>query len=115
MRAIDRKLVRDVLHLKGQVLAICAVMACGVATFVMSTSALVSLQRTMDGFYERNHFPHVFARLKRAPQSLAERIEEVPGVARLQTRVVVDVTLDLPTFHEPVAGRLISIPEHPQP
>jgi putative ABC transport system permease protein len=115
MRAIDRKLVRDVLHMKGQVLAICAVMACGVATFVMSTSALVSLQRTMDGFYERNHFPRVFARMKRAPQSLAERIEEVPGVARLQTRVVVDVTLDLPSFPEPVAGRLISIPEHPQP
>ena len=50
MRAIDRKLIRDVLHMKGQVLAICAVMACGVATFIMSTSAMVSLQRTMDGF-----------------------------------------------------------------
>ena len=114
MRAIDRKLVRDVLQMWGQMLAICAVMACGVATFVMSTSALVSLQRTMDGFYESNRFPHVFARLKRAPISLAERMEDVPGVARVQSRVVVDVTLDLPSFPEPVAGRLISIPENPQ-
>ncbi len=115
MRAIDRKLVRDVLHMKGQLLAICAVMACGVGTFVMSTSALVSLQRTMDGFYEQNRFPQVFARLKRAPVALASRMEDIPGVARVQSRVVVDVTLDLPSFPEPVAGRLISIPDHPQP
>ncbi len=115
MRAIDRKLVRDIWLMKGQVLAICAVMACGVATFVMSTSAMVSLQRTMDGFYEANRFPQVFARLKRAPLSLADRFEEIPGVARVQTRVVVDVTLDVASFAEPVAGRLISIPEHPQP
>ena len=114
MRAIDRKLVRDVLLMKGQVLAICAVMACGVATFVMSSSAMVSLQTTMDGFYEANRFPQVFARVKRAPLSVAERIEEIPGVARVQTRVVEDVTLDVPSFPEPVAGRLVSIPEHPQ-
>ena len=31
-----------------------------------------------------------------------------------ESRIVVDVTLDLPSFPEPVAGRLISIPEHPQ-
>jgi putative ABC transport system permease protein len=115
MRAIDRKLVRDVLLMKGQVLAICAVMACGVATFVMSSSAMVSLQGTMDGFYESNRFPQVFARIKRAPLTVAERMEEIPGVARIQTRVVEDVTLDVPSFPEPVAGRLVSIPEHPQP
>ncbi len=114
MRAIDRKLVRDVLLMKGQVLAICAVMACGVATFVMSSSAMISLQGTMDGFYESNRFPQVFARIKRAPQSAAERMEEIPGVARIQTRVVEDVTLDVPSFPEPVAGRLVSIPEHPE-
>ncbi|MBC7819004.1 MAG: FtsX-like permease family protein [Planctomycetaceae bacterium] len=115
MRAIDRKLVRDVLLMKGQVLAICAVMACGVATFVMSSSAMVSLQGTMDGFYESNRFPQVFARIKRAPLTVAERMEEIPGVARIQTRVVEDVTLDVPSFPEPVAGRLVSIPEHPEP
>ena len=104
MRAIDRKLARDIWLMKGQVLAICAVMACGVATFVMSTSAMVSLQRTMDGFYEANRFPQVFARLKRAPLSLADRFEEIPGVARVQTRVVVDVTLDVASVAEPVAG-----------
>ena len=115
MRAIDRKLVRDVLLMKGQVLAICAVMACGVATFVMSSSAMVSLQGTMDGFYESNRFPQVFARIKRAPLLAADRIRDIPGVSRVQTRVVVDVTLDVPSFPEPVAGRLVSIPEHPHP
>lgn len=115
MRAIDRKLVRDMFLMKGQVLAICAVMACGVATFVMSASAMVSLQRTMDGFYSSNRFPQVFASIKRAPLTVADRIAQIPGVARLQTRVVENVTLDVPSFPEPVAGRLVSIPHQPQP
>ena len=46
MRAIDRKMVRDAFHMKGQLLAICAVIACGVAAFVMSLSALEALQTT---------------------------------------------------------------------
>lgn len=115
MRAIDRKLVRDMFLMKGQVLAICAVMACGVATFVMSSSAMFSLQRTMDGFYASNRFPQVFASIKRAPLTVADRIAQIPGVARMQTRVVENVTLDVPSFPEPVAGRLVSIPDQPLP
>ena len=38
------------------------------------------------------------------------RIAAIPGVAQVQTRVVVDVTLDVPDMAEPAIGRLISIP-----
>jgi putative ABC transport system permease protein len=112
MKAIDRKLVRDMLHMKGQVLAICAVIACGVATFVMSLSALEALRTTQTTYYDRYRFADVFVGLKRAPNSLEARIAEIPGVAQAQTRVVRDVTLDLPDLVEPAAGRLISIPEN---
>jgi putative ABC transport system permease protein len=57
----------------------------------------------------------VFASLKRAPEALARRIEAIPGVARVQTRIVFDVTLDVPGLREPATGRLISIPEHRVP
>ncbi|MBI3864013.1 MAG: ABC transporter permease [Planctomycetia bacterium] len=112
MKAIDRKLVRDAIHMWGQLLAICAVIACGVATFVMSLSALEALRTTQATYYDQYRFADAFVGLKRAPNSLEPRLAEIPGVAHVQTRVVRDVTLDLPDLDEPAAGRLISIPEN---
>jgi putative ABC transport system permease protein len=109
--ALDRKLIRDLWGMKGQVLAICLVMASGVATFVMSLCTLESLKQTQASYYDRYRFGHVFAHLKRSPNALAERIAEIQGVARVQTRVVVSVTLDVAGLAEPAVGRLISIPE----
>lgn len=111
MTALNRKLLRDLWRTRGQAFAIAAVVACGVATFVMSLSTLSSLHRTRSAYYERYRFAEVFAHLKRAPASLAERIAEIPGVAQVQTRVVAPATLDVPFFAEPIAGRLISIPD----
>src|SRR5262245_12663109 len=102
------------LHMWGQILAICAVIACGVATFVMSLSALYALQTTQGTYYDRYRFADVFVGLKRAPNALEARLAEIPGVAHAQTRVVRDVTLDLPTLNEPDVGRLIAIAEHGQ-
>jgi putative ABC transport system permease protein len=115
MRALDWKLVRDLWRMKGQVLAICLVIAAGVATFVMSLSTLDSLRRTLNAYYERYRFADVFVHLKRAPNALRDRLAEVPGVSQVQTRVVVDVTLDVAGLPEPAVGRLVSIPDRPQP
>jgi putative ABC transport system permease protein len=115
MRALDRKMLRDLWHLRGQATAISLVLACGVGTFVASVSVLGSLQYTQATYYERYRFADVFARLKRAPESLADRVAEIPGVARVQTRVVVDVTLDIAGMAEPAVGRLVSIPERREP
>jgi putative ABC transport system permease protein len=115
MTALDRKLVRDLWQMRGQALAIGLVMACGVATFVMSLSTLSSLRRTQETYYERYRFAHVFAPLERAPDAVAARIADVPGVARVQTRIVKQVTLDVPGLAEPAQGRLISVPERPGP
>lgn len=115
MKAIDRKLVRDVLLMKGQLLAICAVIACGVATFIMMQSALTGLSFTQQSYYEQSRFARVFSDVKRAPMSVGKRISEIPGVSQTQLRVVRDVTLDLPDLVEPAVGRLISVPERTTP
>jgi putative ABC transport system permease protein len=115
MRALNRKLLRDLWDIKEQALAIAAVIGCGVATFVMSLSTLASLRLTQETYYDRYRFAQVFATLKRAPQTLEARIAEIPGVSRVQTRVVRDVTLDVAGLTEPAVGRLISIPENSRP
>ncbi len=113
MLALHRKLLRDLARMWPQLLAVALVMSCGVATLTMSLSTLASLQAARERYYERYRFPHVFTHLKRAPLSLARRIAEIPGVARAQARVVVDVNLDVPGMAEPAVGRLISVPDRP--
>ena len=111
MNSLDRKLFRDLWHARGQVIAIALVVACGIASFVMARSAYTSITLTQNTYYNQYHFGQVFASLKRAPEPLKVQIANIPGVAQTQTRIVVDVTLDIPNLPEPGTGRLISIPE----
>ncbi|HEU4452369.1 MAG TPA: ABC transporter permease [Longimicrobium sp.] len=115
MRALDRKLARELWRLRGQVVSIALVVACGVMSVVTTGSALDSLERSRDLYYREYRFADLFAGVKRAPESLRPRMERIPGVAAVQTRVVVDVTLDVPGLDEAAIGRLISIPERRAP
>jgi len=115
MGALNRKLLRDLWHLRGQVLAIALVVASGVAVLVMSISSIEALDDTAAAYYERYRFAEVFAGVKRAPEKLARRIADIPGVQTVQTRIVKYATLDVAGFAEPVIGQLVSIPEHGQP
>ena len=113
MKTLNRLLIADLKHIWGQALAICAVLACGVATFVMSTTTMRSLEVTYDHYYRDYRFADVFVSLKRAPNHFAARLHEIPGVDRVETRVVRDVILDIPTMVEPATCRLVSTPDHP--
>ena len=83
--------------------------------FVTYLSNFDSLQRTRAAYYEGARFADVFASLKRAPRRLEARIAAIPGVEVVATRVVADVTLDVPGMAEPASGRLISLPERGRP
>ena len=111
MKALDRKLLRDLWHLRGQVLAIAAVIMGGVATMVMSLSTYDSLVTTRDRFYSEYRFAEVFASLKRAPETLAERLAALPGVEHLETRVRAGVKLEVAGFSDPITGLLLSLPD----
>ena len=113
--SLNRKLLRDVLAMKGQAFAIAMVVAAGVAMYVMYLSNFESLRATQRAYYERQQFADVFASLKRAPLRVAADIAAIPGVSALEARVVAGVTLDLPQLDEPAAGRLVSIPAGRRP
>lgn len=115
MRSLDRKVIRDLLRMKGQVLAIALVIVSGVATYVMLMGTMASLKLTRDAFYRDYGFAEVFSTLKRAPESLQRRIEEIPGVERVETRIVSEVKLEVAGFNEPVTGRLVSLPDYGMP
>ena len=101
--------------MRGQSLAIVLVIAAGVSTYVMARCTFESLKRAQTSYYDRYRFADVFAHAKRAPQSIAARIGEIPGVAQVQTRVVAEVKLDVPGLAEPATARLISVPDDGTP
>lgn len=109
LSSLNKKLVRDLNHLRGQVAATAIVVACGVASFVAMQSTYGSLVASRDAYYSLYRFGDVFASLKRAPESVADEIRKIPGVAEAQTRVVANVTIDLPDLPEPAQGRLVSV------
>jgi putative ABC transport system permease protein len=113
MKTLHRKLLREFLHMRGQVIAIALVIACGVASFVTMRSMYHSLLASQANYYEQYRFGHIFAELKRAPDSVAPRLKQIQGIGEVQTGVVMDVTLDVPGLNEPAVGRLISIPPRP--
>ena len=87
MRALDRKLWRELWQMKGQAIAIALVIISGVAIHIMFGATLDALRQTRARYYQDYRFADVFAALKRAPESLRERIAALPGVVEVETRV----------------------------
>lgn len=113
MRMLDRKWLRELWQMRGQALAIALVIASGITTYIISRSTIDSLTYTQTCFYRSTRFADVFDNLKRAPLAVASRIREIPGVARVDARVLAPVTLDVPGFSDPVSGALLTLPESP--
>lgn len=111
LSALDLKLLRDLSKMKGQMVAVCLVMICGLTMMIMTRGLIVSLESTRDEYYTRYRFADVFCDLKRAPNALRARLAEIPGVAAVETRVSGRVTLDLPGLSEPANGVMLSLPE----
>lgn len=108
---LNLKLIRDIKKIKGQVTAISLVMAAGIAVFIIMFGVLDSLKLTKETYYERYQFADIFASLKRAPELVKQRINEIPGVSMSETRVVFGVTLRMPGLDEPASGKIISLPD----
>lgn len=111
LRMLDRKLLRDLWRMRGQALAIALVAMCGIATFVAMRSAYEALRVSQFSYYEQYRFADVFANVRRAPDSLLERVRGIPGVNEAAGRVVFDASLDVPGLDEPASGRLVSLPQ----
>ncbi len=115
MKAFDRKLLRDLYGMRSQAVAIAFVVLAGVATYVSMRNVMASLERTLDNYYREYRFADAFAAVRRAPELARHRLEAIPGVSTVETRVTAPVNLEVRGFDEPVAGLLVSIPEDDQP
>ncbi len=115
VRPLDRKLLRELWRLRSQMLSIALVVGSGIMTVVTLRGGYESLVEAQQSYYREMRFPEVWAPLKRAPEALRRKIEALPGVAAVETRVTLLATLDLPGLEAPAQGRFVSIPERGRP
>ncbi|SCA62664.1 Uncharacterized protein SCG7086_AC_00180 [Chlamydiales bacterium SCGC AG-110-P3] len=115
MNALDKKLLRNLAVMKGQLLAVAVVMACGLMVMIMERGLVVSLESSKSEYYHTHRLADVFCDLKRAPNSLKATLAEISDVAVLETRVKGTARLDIPGMNQVAEGVILSIPnDHPQ-
>lgn len=110
LSALNRKLLRDLNRLRGQVLTIGLVVAGGVASFAITAGTYSSLIDARDSYYARYGFPDLFASVKRAPDSVGAQLAELPGVSQVRTRLRWPVTLPMESLDAQVAATVYSAP-----
>jgi putative ABC transport system permease protein len=115
MLALNRKLLRELWHLKSQMLSIALVVATGIMTVITMRGSYESLVETQQSYYLQTRFADVWVPLRRAPESMRAQIENLPGVALADTRISFMATLDLENLDAPAMGRFISLPENSRP
>lgn len=107
--SMTRKLLREIVHLRGQLVAIIMVIGCGIGTYVMSRSMHTSLTLTQHTYYENGRYADVFASLQRAPLSVIDQLGAINGVAVAEGRTVSSVQVDVPGLPEPASATLVSV------
>jgi putative ABC transport system permease protein len=115
MRALDRKLLRDLMRQRGQAITIALVVASGVSVYVSVLGVYEALETSRVTYYEESRFADVFVSLERAPLDVAAELARIPGVSRAVPRIVEPIVLHLEGIAEPVKGRLISLPARGDP
>ena len=109
MRALDRKLLRDLTRMRAQVAAIAVVVASGVALFIATMTAYRALRLSEDAYYRDQRFAHVWSSAGRVPEAVARELAEIPDVTAIDARLVTRAILDVPGLDEPASALLIAI------
>jgi putative ABC transport system permease protein len=115
VRALNRKLLRDLAHQRWQALSIALVMTAGVGAYVCVRGAYDSLQTAREHYYARTRFADVWAPLSRAPDEVARQLAAIPGVATVTTRISRAALMPLAGSLEPVTAQVVSLPDQGEP
>ncbi|MEQ9569703.1 MAG: FtsX-like permease family protein [Longimicrobiales bacterium] len=110
-RALTWKLLRDLWHLRGQMLSILLVVATGVMTVLTMRGGYESLLRSQATYYAQTRFPDLWSSLERAPRAVEGELGRIPGVSAVASRVTFMARLDLPGLDVPGMGLFVSIPD----
>jgi putative ABC transport system permease protein len=110
VKPLHKKLFRDLLRLRGQVLTIAMVVMCGVASWISLRATYASLHEARSSYYEAQRFGEVFVDCEGAPDALAHRLAEIPGVSRVHVTSKEAIRIVMPGQKTPPIGVAIGVP-----
>lgn len=108
---LNRKLIRDIVALRGPVFTVGLLVSVGVAVMTGSISTFLSLLNARSSYYEETRFADLFVELKRAPIRLEQDLLNLSGIGSVQTRIKQDVRVNWHATRDDVSGLMISLPE----
>lgn len=114
MSMLDRKLLRELSHSRGLLLAITSIITVGVMCFVTMQSAYHNLNEARIDYYRQCRMADFWIDLKKAPVSDLEPIAQLPGVTDIRPRIQFSATVALESTPEPINALVVSMPEQRQ-
>lgn len=115
MKALNRKLWRDLKSLRSQTTTMAILIICGVALLVATWSAYHSLRAARDSYYREYSFADIFAECKLFSIYTLSKIRAIPGVQFAEARISVEGLVNVAERNEPAVGRFLSLPSSGQP
>lgn len=113
MRLIDRKLQRDLWSIKGRVLSLVLIIASGVGILFGIQTALSNLISTQEALFDQMNFADLEVQLLPEDVLNLPQLEAIPGVARIESRLIFPGTISL--GDEDTLAGLVLFQESPHP
>ncbi|MEY4066646.1 MAG: hypothetical protein RIR26_2854, partial [Pseudomonadota bacterium] len=106
-----RKLIRDYRQLLVPSLVISLVMAAGIASLIMSLSAMRSLSLSKDETYQRLEFADLTVPVVRMPRTALAQLLRLPDVRQAECRITAEGQVLLKNVQNNITARFHSLPE----
>ncbi|MFZ7102363.1 MAG: ABC transporter permease [Peptococcaceae bacterium] len=115
MGSLFTKLWREIISARGQWIAVIIIVMVGIIAFNSTYVSFQNLKISQESYYNQAHFADLWSQVTRIPQAVLPEMETVQGVAGVEGRVTLEVSLEVPGKEaERVYGRIHSYdPENP--
>ncbi len=113
MKTLNRKLRRDLQQSWKMLLAVTAVIAVGIGSFIGMLATAGNLQVARSQYYSTCRMADFWIDLKKAPADEVHRLGQLPGISEIRDRLQFKVIVDLETAEKPVSAIVLSLPAVP--
>ncbi|HWP95506.1 MAG TPA: FtsX-like permease family protein [Syntrophomonadaceae bacterium] len=116
MGILNRRLFRLISNSRGQFIALSLVVTMGILIYISMTTAYYNLSQAQQDFYQKTRFADYYFQVVKAPLSVANQIQALPGVMKAEGRIQTDLTfikknggrgtLRLTSYNLPMSGEM---------
>ncbi|NCD33598.1 MAG: FtsX-like permease family protein [Spartobacteria bacterium] len=115
MTVLTAKLFRDMRQSSGMLLAIVAIIAFGISSYVSMLGAYRNLDQSRARYYSESRMADFWIDLKKAPVDDVRQVLSISGISSIRERISFPVMVDFDGVERPVNALALSLPDIPKP